>query len=74
MRAAFRRKKKTWMELRKISTSRVSSHSMTVPNKKLSEEEANELKNMGRESNSSVVGYINRTCVKKDRTLTPVQM
>lgn len=47
---------------------------MTVPNKKLSEEEANELKNMGRESNSSVVGYINRTCVKKDRTLTPVQM
>ncbi|XP_027039602.1 adhesion G-protein coupled receptor D1-like [Pocillopora damicornis] len=74
VRAAFRRKKKTWMELRNISTSRVSSHSMTVPNKKLSEEEANELKNMGRESNSSVVGYINRTCVKKDRTLTPVQM
>lgn len=74
MRAAFRRKKKTWMELRNISTSRVSSHNMTVPNKKLSDEEANELKNMGRESNSSVVGYINRTCVKKDRTLTPVQM
>lgn len=74
MRAAFRRKKKTWMELRNISTSRVSSHSMTVPNKKLSEEAANELKNMGRESNSPVVGYINRTCVKKDRTLTPVQM
>lgn len=62
------------MELRNISTSRVSSHNMTVPNKKLSEEAANELKNMGRESNSPVVGYINRTCVKKDRTLTPVQM